>query len=217
MALYLTDTSTPAALLAAVVLQAIEDLDSTLPLERWEAIEFFAAPDGPWAEQRRLYFDALGLDEAKVQGQLAERLIRFEKPAERLTAGVLYRDLPKTPFSATSLAGSLRRGYAQVRGLLQTLEQRGLVVRTGRGEFCRADSYQPAPAPAPKALAPDWRLLVLDTLRDGPKSIRAINIALEGELGTDRIRALLKEAEAQGLVRYDLPDWELVSLWIGVE
>lgn len=195
------------ALFSAVILQAVDDLSDKDETVRFEAHEFFLQQHGGWADKRRFFFGALGLDEARVLAAIAPRLSPPERPEKRWTAEDLLDVLPNKPFSATALAGSLRRGYAQVRGLLQTLEQKGFVVRTGRGKFCRTDCHQPAPAP--KAPSPDWRLRVLDALRDGPKSIRAINIALDGELGIDHIRAHLKAALAEGHVSYELPNWSL--------
>lgn len=195
------------SLLAAVVLQAVEDLDSTDELARWEAHEFFLQPHGGWADMRRFYFGALGLDEGKVLEKLRPRLAPPERPERRLTFDTLFDALPKVPFSALSIAKKTRRGYTQIRGLLQTLEQKSLVVRTGRGVFCRVDSLPPPPAPA--APKPDARRIILDSLLDGPKTIREINFALSGEIGTDVIREHLKRAVEECVVDYDIPFWSL--------
>lgn len=195
------------ALLAAIVLQAVTDLDDTDETVRYEAHEFFLQPRGGWADQRRFFFDALGLDEGKVLAALAPRLAPPERPEVRLTYDVLHRDLPRVPFSALSIAKKTRRGYTQIRGLLQTMEDKGLVVRTGRGVFCRTDSLPPPPAPpTPK---PDARRIILESLLDGPKTIREINFALNGEIGTDVIREHLKRAVVECVVDYDIPFWSL--------
>lgn len=194
------------ALLAAVILQAIDDLSDKDETVRFEAHEFFLQQHGGWAEQRRFYFGALGLEESSVLTALAGKLAPPERPERRWTASDLLGVLPTERFSATALAGSLRRGYTQVRGMLQILEQKGLVVRTGRGEFCRTECHRPDPVPPP---APDTRRIVLDALRDGPKTVREIVFATDGEIGEDVIRRHLAEAMGECVVDYDLPRWSL--------
>lgn len=203
------------ALLAAVVLQAVMDLDDLDETVRFEAHEFFLQRRGGWADQRRFFFDALGLDEGKVLAELETRFAPPERPKVRLTYDVLHRDLPRVPFSALSIAKKTRRGYTQIRGFLQTMEDKGLVVRTGRGEFCRTDCLPPPPAPptpkpTPKSTPkPDARRIILETLLDGPKTIREINFALDGEIDNHAIREHLKRAAEECVVDYDIPYWSL--------
>jgi hypothetical protein len=198
------------ALFSAIVLQAVDDLSVSDETVRWEAHEFFMQPRGGWADSRRFFFDALGLDERKVLAKLASRLSPPERPKQpevRQTYDVLYHDLPRHPFSISDLGRTLRRGYAQLRNLVQMMEDKGLVVRMARGVFCRTDSLPPPPAPpTPK---PDARRIILDTLLDGPKTIREINFALDGEIDNNAIREHLKRAVEECVVDYDIPFWSL--------
>lgn len=180
------------ALLAAIVLQAIEDLDEKDEMACYEAHQFFMAETGGWAEQRRFFFDALGLDEARVLASLRPRLSPPERPEVRLTFETLYRDLPRVPFSISDLGRTTRRGYAQLRGLIQTCEDKGLVVRIGRGAFCRADCIPPpAPPPVPKK-ALDVKALVYSLLVE-PHSFKDLIIATGGEVPDGAIRTVLRE------------------------
>jgi hypothetical protein len=205
------------ALLAAVVLQAVDDLTASDETVRWEAHEFFLQPRGGWAEMRRFYFDALGLDEGKVLASLAPRLSAPERPEKKWTADDLLALLPKEQFAARAMMRQTRCGYSQVRGWLETLKMRGLVVQTGRGQFCRADCYtlppkllpRPPPAPPTAKPKPDARRIILESLLDGPKTIREINFALNGAIGTDVIRTHLKLAVEECVVDYDIPFWSL--------
>ncbi len=206
------------ALLAAVVLQAVDDLTASDEAIRWEAHEFFLQPRGGWAEMRRFYFDALGLNEGKVLASLAPRLSAPERPEKKWTADDLLALLPKEQFAARAMMRATRCGYSQVRGWLETLKVRGLVVQTGRGQFCRADCYTPQPKllsppppppPAPPTPKPDARSIILDTLLDGPKTIREINFVLNGEINPEAIRAHLKRAVEECVVDYDIPFWSL--------
>lgn len=188
------------ALFSAIVLQAIEDLNSNDETACYEAHQFFMAQAGGWADMRKFYFDALGLDEGKVLASLAPRLSPPERPEARLTYDVLFRDLPRVPFSISDLGRTHRRGYAQLRGLIQTCEDKGLVVRTGRGAFCRADCVPP-PAPPPEPppvvkkrhkLPHEVKALVYALLRE-PHSFRELNIVLGGEVPEGAIRKVLNE------------------------
>lgn len=195
------------ALLAAIVLQAVTDLDDPDETARYEAHEFFLQPRGGWADMRKFYFDALGLDEDRVLASLRPRLSPPERPEVRLTFEDVYRDLPRVPFAISDLIRKHRRGYSQLRGFIQTCEDKGLVVRMSRGAFCRKDSLPPPPAPpAPK---PDARRIILDSLKDGPKTIREIVFAIDGELDSSTVREHLKRAEEECVVDYDIPFWSL--------
>jgi hypothetical protein len=184
------------SLLAAIVLQAVSDLDDSDVTVRHEAHQFLMARSGGWADMRKFYFDALGLDEGKVLASLAPRLSPPERPEVRLTYDVLFRDLPRQPFSISDLSRTHRRGYAQLRGLIQTCEDKGLVVRTGRGAFCRADCVPPPePPPAMKKrhkLPHEVKALVYTLLRE-PHSFRELNIVLGGEVPESAIRKVLNE------------------------
>jgi hypothetical protein len=197
------------ALLAAIVLQAVTDLNDPDETVRFEAHEFFLQRRGGWADMRKFYFDALGFDERRVLASLGPRLSPPERPEVRLTYDVLYRELPRVPFTISDLIRKHRRGYSQLRGLIQTCEDKGIVVRTGHGAFCRADSLPPPPAPPKPKPKPDARRIILDTLLDGPKTIREINFALDGEIDNNAIREHLKRAVEECVVEYDVPFWSL--------
>lgn len=62
------------------------------------------------------------------------------------------------------------------------------------------------PAPPPK---PDPRRLVLDSLREGPKTIREIIFAVNGEIDSSTARVHLMRAVAEGVVAHDIPYWSL--------
>ncbi len=68
-----------AALMVAVIEQAITDLDDPNPVIRSDANSFFFGT-GAWADIRRLYCDAIGVDSAHVQASL-RRAGKAGKPA----------------------------------------------------------------------------------------------------------------------------------------
>ncbi|MBA3911121.1 MAG: hypothetical protein C0524_14915 [Rhodobacter sp.] len=182
------------ALLAAIVLQAIEDLDDPDETARYEAHEFFLQPRGGWADQRRFFFDALGLDERRVLASLRPRLSPPERPEVRLTFDVLYRDLPRVPFSISDLIRKHRRGYSQLRGLIQTCEDKGLVVPTGRGVFCRVDCLPPPDTPKEKPLKkPASVKAVVYALLTEPRTFKDLIIATGGDVSDSVIRTVLRE------------------------
>lgn len=182
------------ALLAAIVLQAIEDLDEKDETACYEAHQFFMAETGGWAEQRRFFFDALGLDEARVLASLRPRLSPPERPEVRLTFDVLYRDLPREPFSISDLIRKHRRGYSQLRGLIQTCEDKGLVVPTGRGVFCRVDCLPPPDTPKEKPMTkPADVKVVVYALLNEPRTFKDLIIATGGDVSDSTIRTVLRE------------------------
>jgi len=58
-----------AALMVAVIVQAITDLDDPNPVIRGEAVSFFFS-GGSWAESRKFFCHAVGVDPATVQEQI---------------------------------------------------------------------------------------------------------------------------------------------------
>lgn len=79
-------------------------------------------------------------------------------------------------------------------------------------------TQQPAPSDKPKRLPtikpaaspkPDPRRLVLDSLREGPKTIREIIFAVNGEIDSSTARVHLMRAVAEGIVEHDIPFWSL--------
>ncbi|MBF9030635.1 hypothetical protein HKCCE3408_09525 [Rhodobacterales bacterium HKCCE3408] len=69
----------------AVVMQAIEELNSSDERVKFEAHEFFLQPSGPWADMRRFYFDALDLNDDYVHASLTARLDPPERPHKKWT------------------------------------------------------------------------------------------------------------------------------------
>lgn len=182
------------ALLAAVVLQAVADLDDPDENARYEAHQFFMARHGGWADMRRFYFDALGLDEGRVLASLGPRLSPPERPEVRLTFDVLYRGLPRVPFSISDLIRKHRRGYSQLRGLIQTCEDKGIVVPTRRGVFCRVDCLPPPDKPKEKPLKkPASVKAVVYSLLTEPRTFKDLIIATGGDVSDSTIRTVLRE------------------------
>lgn len=69
-----------AALMVAVIVQAITDLDDPNPVIRGDAVSFFFG-SGSWADMRRFYCHAVGVDPATVQEQI-RRSGKADPPAE---------------------------------------------------------------------------------------------------------------------------------------
>ncbi|MDZ4095211.1 MAG: hypothetical protein U1D35_09920 [Paracoccaceae bacterium] len=79
-------------------------------------------------------------------------------------------------------------------------------------------SQRPSPSDKPKRLPtikpepppkPDPRRLVLDSLREGPKTIREIVFAVNGAIDSSTARVHLMRAVAEGIVEHDIPFWSL--------
>lgn len=190
------------SLLSAVVFQAILDLDDKDEAVKWEANEFFLAERGGWADMRRFYLGALGLDEARVLTALRSKLTMPERPSRRWLAEDLFDVLPLVPFTVKAMMRLTEMGYTQVRARLQTLEERGWVTRIGRGEFCRT-AHLPPPAPLPvKPKFPtyaDVRQIVHGLLHE-PHSFKDLIIATDGEVPEGAIRDVLRK----GLLTFEL-------------
>lgn len=194
------------SLLSAAVLQAVQDLDDKDETVKWEANEFFLAERGGWADMRRFFFGALGLDEARVLTALGSKLTAPERPSRRWLAEDLFKVLPMVPFTVRAMMNLTQMGYTQVRGRLQTLEEHGLVMRTGRGEFCRAD-YVPPSVPPPVPPTVKRRYLTYSEVRQiihgllaKPHSFKDLIIATNGDVSDSTIRDVLRN----GLLTFEL-------------
>lgn len=88
----------------------------------------------------------------------------------------------------------------------------GKVVRIDRGVFVRDDFYDEwvdeMLAEQPKSKPP---ATIIDVLRGGPKTMREIGIAFDGEVGQDAIRQRLERAGARNLVIKEGPLWRIAA------
>lgn len=199
-------------LFAAIVKQAVDDLSSNEEEAVYEANEFFQQRTGGWAKTRRFYFSLLGLDEEAVLLRLKPLLSTPERPNKRWSADEVYDILPRREFKGKEIANHTSISYSKITARLQHLMTQGKIVRVDRGVFVRDDFYdewvdevlaeQPEPEPP---------TTILDALRDGPKTIREIGIAFDGELGSYAIRQRLDRAREAGHVAKDGPTWRIAA------
>lgn len=196
-------TAPEVALLSAVVLRAIEDLDvQDDEMARFEAFEFFLQPAGPWADMRRFYLDALGIEESLLLRALAPKLIDPPEHPEIRRNGWedIYRKLPNRPFTVAAAARICNVSATTMSSRLQVLMAKGFVRRPGRGLFIRSDvEYIPPPPikPIPER--------ILDALADKVLTIREIGFAMQEPVDSTTIRAHLARMVEQGLVQKEVP------------
>jgi hypothetical protein len=193
------------SLLSAVVLQAVQDLDDKDETVKWEANEFFLAERGGWADMRKFYFGALGLDEARVLTALGSKLTAPERPSRRWLAEDLFKVLPMVPFTVKEVLRLTQMGYTQVRGRLETLEHQGLVLRIGRGEFCRTSHLPPPSSPSSPTVKRSHLTYaevrkIIHGLLAKPHSFKDLIIATNGDVGDSKIRDVLRN----GLLTFEL-------------
>jgi len=202
------------SLLAAIVRQAVLDLEDSDETVRYEANQFFLRAEGDWAAMRRFYFGALGLDEAQVLKALSPKLAVMAAPVKKEALDSLLSLLPDGPFTAKAVMAQTGREYAQIRSWLEHLKKRGIVVRTGRGEFCRADCLPTKPEPRLKAAIhkpADVRRVVYGLLQR-PHSFSEIIAATGGDVSDGVIRRVLNEGrDALELSRDDDGRYQLVA------
>jgi len=210
-------------LILAVVKTAVDDLTSTDEFERFEAFQFFLQEKGSWADSRREYFSLIGLDEESVLHALRDKLLDPpEKPSKNWTMYELYDVLPSTPFKASDLRDKVDLRYMQMAGRLHHLMASGHIVRLNRGKFIRADCHDAWRAQELKAIAPPpppaeppppstTQAALLYVLRDGPKTVREIGFAFDGEVGVDAIKQRLQRAAARGLIEKDGSAYRLAA------
>ena len=185
------------SLLAAIVRQAVADLDDPDETIRYEATEFFLQQRGGWANMRRLYFGALGLDEGQVLKALAPKLTPMERPIKREGPDLIVPLLPEGTFTPKVIQNMTGRDYVQIRGWLEHLTKRGVVVRTGRGEFTRTDCIVKA-APRPRAALkrPDEIKAIVYRLLAEPHTFKDLIIATQGDVSESGIRNVLNAGRA---------------------
>lgn len=183
------------SLLAAVVVQAVDDLDSSDRIAKYEANLFFREQEGGWADMRKFYFGALGIHEAKAIASLTPRFSDVEPPASYFDASLdeLLELLPRKPFTAREVAAILGVRYNKVSSHFQVMMRHGKIRRLTRGVFARHD-YVPPPAvaPPPKATYADVRKIVHDLLRDRPHKFKDLIMSTEGNVSEGTIRTVLR-------------------------
>lgn len=203
-------------LIFAIVKQAVDDLESNDEQVRFEANEFFLQPRGGWAVMRRHYFSLLGLEEGRVLHALRDRLDPPERPDRKpktWTMMDVYEILPEGAFKAKDIADIVGMRYSQMTGRFQHLMRMGLIVRVDRGVFVRADCHESWQAAELEACVtePEPPKSLIDALRDGPKTVREIGFAFDGELSVEAIRQRLAKAEASGLIEKQGTVWSLAT------
>jgi hypothetical protein len=199
------------------VKQAVDDLSSTEEEAVYEANQFFQSRSGGWAKMRRFYFDLLGLDEDAVLARLKPLLTTPERPEKKWTGEQIYAILPRREFSAKEIANRTSISYTRTTARLQHLLTQERIMRIDRGVYVRDDFYDEwvdeqialQPALEPEAATRTTHVTML--LRDGPKTIRELGIAYDGELGQEAIRQRLIRAQAAGRVERDGPAWRLAA------
>lgn len=200
----------------AVVKLAVEDLKSSNEEDRYEAHEFLFQKRGGWADMRRMYFALIGLDEDSVQERLAPHYDPPERPEKKWSQMDVYEVLPEGEFTAITVANVVGLRYSQISTRFQHLMQMGLIIRVGRGLFVRADCYdavavEPEPEPFKPEPTQKSQAQLLDALRDGPKTIREMIFAFDGEIGQDAIRQRLERAQARNLVTKEGAAWRIAA------
>lgn len=200
-------------LLFAILIQAIEDLESSDDKVRFEAHEFFLQPKGGWRDARDNLLTACGLDEEAVLLAIKDRI--EDPPPERpqaieMPSDVLFDRLPMEAFSAGFISRKLGVRLSIVSARLTHLEKHGRVRRVDRGLFMRTDSEQTYVPKEPKPPKKPMRDRILASLMDGPKTIRQIGFSIEGDADTMTIRYHLNMLIAQGKVERDPPEYRFV-------
>lgn len=223
-------TTPEQALAVAVILTAIQDLQSNDEQDRWEAHEFFLQPKGPWAEMRRFYFQAVNLDDVWLQQYLSARLNPPERPYRKWTYMSLLDVLPTDrTFTAADVCELTDLNLPQVNSKMQSLKNHGHVVRLDHGVYCvpafearwrqkeaEAIETQNRPThtpfvgfdvPARSPTGPTQKV-VLDALRAGRETIR--EIGWDVEMDFNSLKCALDRLIARGLVEKDGPRYRLV-------
>jgi len=202
-------TDTPeAALFAAIIRLAIEDLTSKNEVERYEAYQFIFQERGGWADRRRELFTIMGLDEQSVQARFHD-IPAPERPEKRWTSLEVLEVCPDVPFKGAEIVPLTGLRYARLSTRLNHLVELGPLVRINRGVFIRTERHADWLEVASTQLA--GASTVIDALRDGPKTVRQIGIALDGEEGVDGITWRLRAAAEAGRVTKEGPLWRLVA------
>ena len=198
------------ALLAAVVVQAVDDLTCSDKVAKWEANLFFREQVGGWAEMRKFYFDALGIHEAKAVEALAARFSDVEMPAPPSPKmDDVYAILPDKPFTARQIADRLGVRHNKTASHFQVMMSRGRIKRIARGLYVRHDSVSPVSLPPPSPPPPklsygEVRKIVHGHLRERPQKFTELIQSTNGDVSDSAIRMVLRNGLVSG---------ELVRSW----
>lgn len=226
--------TTPEQQLAlAVILTAIEDLQSSDEIDRWEAHEFFLQPKGEWADMRRFYFDVVGVDHEKVHAHLVATLEPPERPDRKWTYEEIGDHLPRDRVFRTHYICDLTGlNHEQVHSRLQHLKRVGRVVQVDRGVYCHPDheaawrakeaekieteskrpvliEFKGFDAPPDVPQAGPTQIAILRALRDGRETIR--EIGFDVELGPNALKCALDRLIERGIVVKDGPRYRIVQ------
>jgi hypothetical protein len=234
-------TASPEQLLAlAVIEQALADLSSNDELIRFEAHEFFLQTRGDAATMRRLYFDALGLDDEYILAQMQATLDPPERPHKKWTFREVYEILPRDrAFTCPQLAPMTTLHTSQFNVRIQHLIRHGMVVRLEAGLFCVTeyeatyhvkrlpppepikitpfygfDTYPPTPKPRRKRVngqtMEERHADVLEVLGDADRPMSVTEIGWELESNYEPVRTALESLERQGRVERADRKWQVV-------
>lgn len=211
----------------AVIMQAIEDLESSDEQLRWEAHEFFLQPKGPSAEMRAFFFEAVGLDHEAVYQALTGKLEPPERPMRKWTFDEIGDYMPRDrAFRAGDICDLTGLRHDQVHSRLQHLKRLGRVVQLDRGVYChpdyeatwRAENVRLIEAPTHTAfsgfddknerLGPTQRA-ILAAMQDGRETIR--EIGWDVHLDFNALKCALDRLVDRGIVVKDGPKYHIVQ------
>lgn len=212
-------------LLYEVVAFAVLDLHSQDEKARKEALLFFTAPSGGWAESRRAYLDALGIDESYLLRQLGltfddtpQRPKRRKHPKRRYHQPPKERRPPSIPrevlleFIAQHdhvTAGDLVEHFSipiQVAaGRLNSFREAGYVERPSRGIY-RISKTPPEPKRTTHRITVAER--VLEALRDA-EGMTVKELAWHLEANPTTVYEALNRFKKEGRVINEPPKWRI--------
>ena len=186
------------ALIIAILGRAVLDLFGACPASnsdeaenaRHEALVFLTASSGGWANRRRELCDVVGIDGDDMRDRVVQILEGASISLAAFDARNTHTNVDKARQCwAHEKAAPTRQQAAR--------EEQARKVKARTGAIGTATPTKPQIT----------RTTVLETLRDGPKTIREIGFALDGELETSSIRQHLEKAALQNLVDRDGPFW----------
>jgi len=196
------------ALCLAVILHALDDLNSKDEEARFEAKEFFMQPKGPWAESRRFFFSAVQIDDEWIREEVMKRYEPEERPDKQWTYLEIAETAPKDrSFTKQDVCDWTGLNRVEVNSRLQHCVQRGLLVKPTKGYWCKPEFAETAQQQLlDKAYADQpLRDRVLTALYAGETTIRELGFRFDGEVGHDKIREALYRLIDQGLVQREGP------------
>lgn len=220
-------TTPEQALAVAVIMQAIQDLQSKDEQDRFEAHEFFLQPKGPWADMRRFYFQAVSLDDDWLHEHLDRRLEPPERPERKWSYHELAEVLPTDRvFRAGDLQKITDLPTGKITSKLQILMTQDRVVRVGQGVYCVPEFeaiWRARQAEAIEAIetssksTPTFAAIqtgptqdaILAALRAGRETIREIGWDVEKDFNA--LKCALDRLIDRGLVEKNGPRYRIVQ------